>query len=115
MKNALLPAFSLAVCLIAAGCTDSDWNRMLNYGGMGADEATASMDGVQPPVPQAAPPAEAQAAAAAEAATATALPPNADFCKSIATQDATRNGFDQATQQRVFQRSFTQCVAIYTR
>jgi len=114
MKKALLPAFSLAVCLVAAGCTDSDWNRMLNYGGMGADDATASMEGVQPPAPSA--PAEAQAAAApATAAAAPVLPSNADFCKSVAAQDATRNGFDQATQQAVFQRSFTQCVAIYTR
>jgi len=112
MKKALLPAVSLALCLIAAGCTDGDWNRMLNYGGMGADEAAPSMDGVQPPAP------EAQAAAHAEAAAASAapvLPSNADFCKNVAAQDATRNGFDQATQQKVFQRSFTQCVAIYTR
>lgn len=107
MKNILLPAFSLALCLAAAGCTDSDWNRMLSYGGIGADEATASMEGVQPPPSSA----EAQAAAAA----APALPSNADFCKNVAAQDATRNGFDQATQQAVFQRSYTQCVAIYTR
>ena len=111
MKKTLLPAFSLALCLMAAGCTDSDWNRMLNYGGMGADEAAPSMEGVQPPAPQAqaAQPAEAQAAATP------ALPSNADFCKNVAAQDATRNGFDQKTQQEVFQRSFTQCVAIYTR
>ena len=108
MKKPLLPAFSLAVCLIAAGCTDNDWNRMLNYGGMGENEA-APVEAVQPP-----PPAEAQAAAAAAAA-ATAEPTNADFCRNVAAQDATRNGFDQATQQKVFQRSFAQCVAIYTR
>jgi hypothetical protein len=112
MKKALLPAFSLALCLTAAGCTDSDWNRMLNYGGMGADEAAPSMDGVEPPAPQAASHAEAQAAAASAAPV---LPSNADFCKNVAAQDATRNGFDPATQQAVFQRSFTQCVAIYTR
>ena len=104
MKKVLLPAFSLAVCLVAAGCTDSDWNRMLNYGGMGADDAAPSMDGVQPPAHEAQPAASAQA-----------LPSNADFCKNVAAQDATRNGFDQKTQQEVFQRSFTQCVAIYTR
>ena len=103
MKNALLPAFSLALCLIAAGCTDNDWNRMLNYGGMGEEAA---------PVEAPSPPAEAQAAATPAAP---AEPSNADFCRNVAAQDATRNGFDQATQQRVFQRSYTQCVAIYTR
>ena len=104
MKNPLLPAVSLALCLIAAGCTDNDWNRMLNYGGMG--EEAAPVTAVQPPA------AEAQAAAAP---TAPAEPANADFCRNVAAQDATRNGFDQATQQKVFQRSFAQCVAIYTR
>lgn len=114
MKKALLPAVSLVVCLIAAGCTDSDWNRMLNYGGLGADEAAPAMDGVQPPA-QAAAPAPAPTPAEAQAAAAPAMPANADFCKNVAAQDATRNGFDEATQQRVFQRSFTQCVATYTR
>ena len=66
MNKALLPAVSLALCLIAAGCTDSDWNRMLNYGGVGAEEAAPSP-----------PPVEAQAAAAPAAP---ALPSNADFC-----------------------------------
>lgn len=105
MKKPLLPAVSLALCLIAAGCTDNDWNRMLNYGGMGENEAAP----VEAP---AAPPAEAQAAAAPAAP---AEPANTDFCRNVAAQDATRNGFDQATQQRVFARSFQQCVAIYTR
>jgi hypothetical protein len=54
------------------------------------------------------------ATAAAEAAGA-AQPGNADFCRNVAAQDATRNGFDQATQQEVFKRSYAQCVAIYTR
>ncbi|HWU54241.1 MAG TPA: hypothetical protein VN175_01985, partial [Rhizomicrobium sp.] len=42
-------------------------------------------------------------------------PANADFCRAVATQDATANGFDPATQQRVFARSYGQCVAIYSR
>jgi hypothetical protein len=108
MKKALLPALSLAACLVAAGCTDSDWNHVLNYGGLGEKDA-ASVDEVPTP------PAEAQAATAAPAAAAAAEPSNADFCRNVATQDATRNDFDQATQQRVFQRSYAQCVAIYTR
>ena len=101
MKKALLPILSLTLCLFAAGCTDSDWNHLLSFGGVGgADEDAASP--VQP----------ATAAATADPA---AAPANADFCKNVAAQDATSNGFDQATQQQVFQRSYAQCVSIYTR
>jgi hypothetical protein len=102
MKKALLPILSLTLSLFAAGCTDSDWNHLLSYGGMGQNE-----DEVAAPVQ----PATQAPAAPAEAA----LPANADFCKNVAAQDATRNGFDQATQQEVFKRSFAQCVAVYTR
>jgi hypothetical protein len=104
MKKALLPILSLTLCLFAAGCTDSDWNHLLSYGGMGGGDEDAASP-VQP----------AAATAAAEPAAAAQLPANADFCKNVAAQDATRNGFDQATQQEVFKRSFAQCVAIYTR
>ena len=38
-----------------------------------------------------------------------------DFCRAVANQDATGNDFDPATQQRVFARSYSQCVAIYSR
>jgi hypothetical protein len=107
MKKSFLPVLSLALCLLAAGCTDADWNHMLNYGGMGEAEAA-------PPPAQAAAQAEAQAAVAA-APGAPAEPANADFCRNVAAQDATRNGFDAATQKLVFARSFQQCVAIYTR
>ena|SRR5438874_1177757 len=106
MKKPFIPAFSLALSLLAAGCTDSDWNHVLNYGGMAEEEA--------PPPGQAAVQAEAQAQPAAAPAAA-AEPANADFCRNVAAQDATRNGFDQATQQRVFARSYQQCVATYTR
>jgi hypothetical protein len=108
MKKALFPVLSLAVCLLTAGCTDGDWNHVLNYGGLGEKEAAPADEF---PVT----PADTQAATAAPAAAADAAPSNADFCRNVATQDATRNDFDQATQQRVFQRSFAQCVAIYTR
>ena len=106
MKKALLPILSLTLCLFAAGCTDSDWNHLLSYGGMGGSDEDAASP---------AQPATAAATATAEPAAATQLPANADFCKNVAAQDATRNGFDQATQQEVFKRSFAQCVAIYTR
>jgi hypothetical protein len=105
MKKTLIPVLSLALCLFAAGCTDSDWNHLMSFGG-GAEE--------EPVTAPAAAPAPQPEATAATAPTQT-LPPNAEFCKNVATEDATRNGFDPATQQRVFQRSFTQCVAIYTR
>ena len=97
----------LAAILVAAGCTDSDWNHLLSYGGMGGSDEEAAAP-VQPA-------AEAPAATAAAGPAGLAQPANADFCKNVAAQDATRNGFDQATQQQVFQRSFQQCVAIYTR
>jgi len=107
MKKALLPILSLTLGLFAAGCTDSDWNHLLSYGGMGgSDEDVASP--VQPAT-------TAPAATATAEPAGAALPANADFCKNVAAQDATRNGFDQATQQQVFQRSYAQCVAIYTR
>jgi hypothetical protein len=107
MKKALLPILSLTLSLFAAGCTDSDWNHLLSYGGLGAGEEEAAAP-VQPA-------AQAPAATAAAEPTAAAQPANADFCKNVAAEDATRNGFDQATQQEVFKRSFQQCVAIYTR
>jgi hypothetical protein len=103
MKKTLLPILSLTLSLFAAGCTDSDWNHLMSYGGMGGSDEDAASP-VQP--------ATAAATATAEPA---AAPSNADFCKNVAAQDATRNGFDPATQQEVFKRSFAQCVAIYTR
>jgi hypothetical protein len=107
MKKALLPILSLTFALFAAGCTDSDWNHLMSYGGMGgSDEEAASP--VQPATGAPAATATAEPAGAAQ-------PANADFCRNVAAQDATRNGFDQATQQEVFKRSYAQCVAIYTR
>ena len=101
MTKALVPVLALAACLLAAGCSDSDWNHLLSYGGMGEDEAAPAP--VQPAATAAAEP-----AAAPESA-------NADFCRNVAMEDATENGFDKPTQQRVFQRSFQQCVALYAR
>jgi hypothetical protein len=99
MKKSL----ALTFCLLLAGCTEAQWNNALNYTGLGAGGDTT-----------------AEAAAAPAAATPTAAPqaqadPNADLCRAVATQDATRNDFDQATQQRVFARSFSQCVAVFSR
>ena len=100
MKKSL----ALTICLLVAGCSDADWNHALNYTGLGGEEDAAA---------DATP-----AAAAAVAATpeAPALPAsNNELCRAVATQDATSNDFDAATQQRVFARSYAQCVAIYQR
>jgi hypothetical protein len=114
---------ALISCLLLAGCSDTDWDHALNYAHLGG----SSSEDVDAPVRTAAPrPTTAQQPAAAPqtvAATATAAPApvtaaapdNADFCRAVATQDATENGFDPATQQRVFAQSYGQCVAIYTR
>jgi hypothetical protein len=96
---------ALTICLLAAGCSEADWDHALNYTGLGGDP-----DGVvaaeQPVTP---------AATTAAASQAPAPVPNSDLCRAVATQDATANDFDPATQQRVFARSYSQCVAMYTR
>ena len=106
MKTPLI----LVACLLLAGCTDADWNQALNYGGLGeADSAEAEM-AVETKAPGTPAQMAPQPVAANPAASA-----GADFCKSVATQDATTNGFDPATQQRVLQQSYQQCITIYSR
>jgi len=103
MKKPLVLIFCLfSGCLLLAGCTDADWDHVMNYGGAkDADEMPA------------APPQPSQAQTAAEAAPA--APANADFCRGVAAQDATHNDFDPATQTRVYARSYAQCLTLYTR
>lgn len=96
--------FALTVCLLLAGCSDAQWNNALNYTGLGDSDDSADA------VPVAPTPATAAAAPQAPAPAA-----NTDLCRAVATQDATSNDFDPATQQRVFARSYSQCVAIYAR
>ena len=98
----------LIACLLLAGCTDADWNHALNYGGMGESEPDAEPVTVaRAPAPQ---PSAPQPMAAAPMA-----PANNDFCKGVATQDATANSFDPATQQRVLRQSYDQCLTVYAR
>jgi hypothetical protein len=92
---------ALTFCLLLAGCSDADWNGALNYAGLGGDTDATADTAVEPAAP-AAPGTQAQAV------------PNSDICRAVATEDATQNGFDPATQQRVFARSYSQCVTIYT-
>ena len=108
---------ALTFCLFLAGCTDSDWDRTLNYVYPASDDAAVTSEiGPQPATASPNMASPAPAAISSTAASNTAEPPaNADFCRAVATQDATANGFDQETQQRVFARSYGQCVAIYNR
>jgi hypothetical protein len=100
---------AIIFCLLLAGCSEGDWNRALNYTGIGGEDADTTADAVQP------------SASTSSAATATPVQapvqeaPNNDLCRAVATQDATSNDFDPPTQQRVFARSYAQCLAIYTR
>jgi hypothetical protein len=103
---------ALLFCLFAAGCTDTDWDRALNYVYPAPDDADLTSDASPQPAARAQP---ATTVATPAAASAPAAPANADFCRAVATQDATGNGFDPATQQRVFARSYGQCVAMYSR
>ncbi len=98
--------FALIFCLLLAGCSDTDWDHALNYTGLGSS-ADADADAAQPVT--------SAAAAASSGAPAQAGAPNADLCRAVATADATSNDFDPATQQRVFARSYSQCISIYTR
>ena len=82
----------LAASLLVSGCSDMSFSSLMNF--PGDDDA---------------------AAAPAPAAVATAAPaggPNV-FCQSVATHDATANDFDAATQQKMGQKSYTQCVALF--
>ena len=94
-------------CLLLAGCSDTDWDHALNYTGLkgSAEDPEAA---VTKPAPRSVSAQPAEAAAVAE-------PANTDFCRSVAMQDAGDNGFDQATQQRVYARSYAQCMMFSTR
>ncbi|HKQ09892.1 MAG TPA: hypothetical protein VJS85_01770 [Rhizomicrobium sp.] len=91
----------LIFCLLLAGCTDTDWDRAMDYGGLkGSAEEPAAV--AKP------------ASRSVSAPPAAAAPDSADtgFCRSVAMQDAGDNGFDLATQQRVYARSYAQCLAL---
>ena len=55
---------------------------------------------------------ESGAAVSSRIAAASPVAPNA-FCMGVARGDAMGNDFDAATQARVAQRSYAQCVAIF--
>jgi hypothetical protein len=96
---------SLIFCLLLAGCTDAGWDHALNYAGLGGSAEE----------PEAAAPTRAAVSAPPAQTTAAPDPAGTDFCRSVAMQDAGDNGFDPATQQRVFARSYAQCMTLGAR
>jgi hypothetical protein len=97
----------VALLPLLAGCTDSDWNRVLGFGADQAARPAPRAVAAAAPVPASRAATEPQAAPA---------PPPAQpdpFCIGIARQDATTNGFDTATQQKTAVRSYQQCVQIF--
>ena len=74
---------ALLFCLFAAGCTDTDWDRALNYVYPAPDDADLTSDASPQP---AAPAQPATTAATPAAASAPAAPANADFCRAVATR-----------------------------
>jgi len=108
MKKHLGLIFSVfSGCLLLAGCTDADWDHVMNYGSS-QDADTAQAPGQPVTTVAEAPPATLAAAPSGE-------PANADLCRGVAAQDATGNDFDPATQKRVYARSYAQCLSLYTR
>jgi hypothetical protein len=106
----LIPVLVLLPLL--AGCTDSDWNRLLSYGGSGRAEPAPAQVATVPraPAPTPAPSAPVASAPAPGTTAAATLDP---FCLGIARQDATTHDFDTGTQQKVAARSYQQCVQIF--
>lgn len=98
----------LILAPLLAGCTDSDWNRMLGFGS--SDSARRQSVAVAAPRAPVATAAPAPTAPATPAQAAAALNP---FCLGVARQDAMTHDFDTGTQQKVAARSYQQCVQIF--
>jgi PBP1b-binding outer membrane lipoprotein LpoB len=84
----------VASVLLLSGCSEMPDNLF-------------SFDSPQPAAEEAAAPQPAPLQQTAAAA------PNDSLCRAVAQQDATGNGFDQPTQQRVAQQSYAQCIAVH--
>lgn len=95
---------SLLLCtLLLAGCSDLErWTSFERSDASGMEDVEA-----------AAPPTQISAVQAAPVPLAAQQPAVNPFCQSVAVQDASGNGFDTATQQRMIQRSYAQCSAIF--
>ncbi len=101
----------LALLPFLAGCTDSDWNRMLSFGGSEQTGSDSTEVAAAEPPPATSAPAASATATGAPVQTASAAPD--PFCLGIARQDAMSNDFDTATQQKVAARSYQQCMQIF--
>jgi hypothetical protein len=99
-----LPLF---FCLLLAGCSDADWDHALNYTGL-----RGSAEEPEAPATRTAATSAPRASVPTPETTAAPQPANTEFCRSVAMQDAGDNGFDPATQQRVFARSYAQCMML---
>jgi hypothetical protein len=97
-KHLALTVCLLSGCLLLAGCSDADWDHVMNYGSSNEDAEVTPVTTVPVTAP----------ASVGESA-------NAGFCRGVAAQDAGDNDFDVVTQKRVFARSYAQCLTIYTR
>jgi hypothetical protein len=86
---------------LLTGCTDADYEKGLGY--FGLNEVG--------PAPQEAPP--HYAGEIISAPQRQIVEGKNPFCESAAKQDATANAFDQATKQRIFTRSYRQCVTMF--
>ncbi len=109
---------------LLAGCTDSDWDKMLSFGT--PNRARRQSVAVAAPAPTRAPVVTAPVATAAPAPTGSApaapaapmTPAQAaaalnPFCLGVARQDAMTHDYDTGTQQKVAARSYQQCVQIF--
>ena len=108
-------ALALAAASLLSACSDADWSRNMSFIGLD-DKANDSAEPVAEAAPEAqsAPQAVAQTAAAQPAAPAqTAQAGVNPFCAAVAKQDADGHGFDAATQQGMFVRSYQQCVTVF--
>jgi hypothetical protein len=91
-----IPALLLILPLLA-GCSDTDWSHLMSFDGSRDHQEVA----------------EAAAAPVPAAPASAAAPASSAFCMGVAKQDATSNAYDQATQARVAQQSYQQCVGIF--
>ena len=104
-------ALALAAASLLSACTDADWSRNMSFIGLN-DRANDSAE----PVAEAAPEAQSAPRAVAQTVAAPAQTAQAGvnpFCAAVAKQDADGHGFDAATQQGMFVRSYQQCVTVF--
>jgi len=104
-------ALALAAASLLSACSDADWSRNMSFIGLD-DKANDSAE----PVAEAAPEAQSAPRAVAQTVAAPAQTAQAGvnpFCAAVAKQDADGHGFDAATQQGMFVRSYQQCVTVF--